>query len=314
MADTKISGLPASTVPLTGSEVLPIVQSGVTKQVSIANVKAIPSATFATLPSASTVSNQIYNVTDVGMNGSNWQSNGTTWLPVNGSSVLLKTNIPFYIAPTGTITVTTGVLTLGTALIGYQFATQMYMYFPAGAWTGSTAGWYYVVMSSTTSGLVYSDTYTTGTPVIPASPTLVTTGAGAYVGVSGTAVMGPNIVIPGNVLLNSSGLRMNLATGNNNSATQKNVGLFINTATNTLGSTATSTGTDYSYGTYTINQGAAAASSLRVFSTTSIAGYQSVVGPINLTNSSTIGFSLKTNAVADWVGLLMGTLVLERLN
>jgi hypothetical protein len=40
MADVKISGLPASTVPLAGTEVLPIVQGGTTKQVSIANVTA----------------------------------------------------------------------------------------------------------------------------------------------------------------------------------------------------------------------------------------------------------------------------------
>lgn len=40
MADVKISGLPASTVPLAGTEVLPIVKSGATKQVSIANVTA----------------------------------------------------------------------------------------------------------------------------------------------------------------------------------------------------------------------------------------------------------------------------------
>lgn len=38
MADTKISALPASTTPLAGSEVLPIVQSGATKQVSVANL------------------------------------------------------------------------------------------------------------------------------------------------------------------------------------------------------------------------------------------------------------------------------------
>ena len=38
MADTKISGLPASTTPLAGTEVLPIVQSGTTKQVSVANL------------------------------------------------------------------------------------------------------------------------------------------------------------------------------------------------------------------------------------------------------------------------------------
>ena len=34
MADVKISGLPASTLPLVGTEVLPIVQSGVTKKVA----------------------------------------------------------------------------------------------------------------------------------------------------------------------------------------------------------------------------------------------------------------------------------------
>ena len=40
MADTKISALPASTTPLAGTEVLPIVQSGVTRQVSVANLTA----------------------------------------------------------------------------------------------------------------------------------------------------------------------------------------------------------------------------------------------------------------------------------
>lgn len=40
MADTKISALPTSTVPLTGTEVLPIVQSGVTKKVSVADLTA----------------------------------------------------------------------------------------------------------------------------------------------------------------------------------------------------------------------------------------------------------------------------------
>ena len=38
MADTKISALPASTTPLAGTEVLPIVQSGATKQVSVNNL------------------------------------------------------------------------------------------------------------------------------------------------------------------------------------------------------------------------------------------------------------------------------------
>lgn len=40
MADVKISQLPASTTPLDGTEVLPIVQSATTKQVSVANLTA----------------------------------------------------------------------------------------------------------------------------------------------------------------------------------------------------------------------------------------------------------------------------------
>lgn len=53
MADVKISGLPAATTPVAGTEVLPIVQSGVTKQVSITNLtsgKTVP-ATGYTLES-----------------------------------------------------------------------------------------------------------------------------------------------------------------------------------------------------------------------------------------------------------------------
>lgn len=48
MADTKISALPASTVPLAGSELVPIVQSGVTEQVSIANLTAGRAIAFTT--------------------------------------------------------------------------------------------------------------------------------------------------------------------------------------------------------------------------------------------------------------------------
>ncbi len=49
MADVKISGLPASTTPLAGTEVLPIVQGGATKQVSIANVTAGRAVSAASL-------------------------------------------------------------------------------------------------------------------------------------------------------------------------------------------------------------------------------------------------------------------------
>ena len=55
MADVKISGLPASTVPLAGTEVLPVVQGGATKQVSIANVTAGRAISASTIQATTTV-------------------------------------------------------------------------------------------------------------------------------------------------------------------------------------------------------------------------------------------------------------------
>jgi len=49
MADVKISALPTASTPLDGTEVLPIVQSATTKQVSIANVTANRAITAASL-------------------------------------------------------------------------------------------------------------------------------------------------------------------------------------------------------------------------------------------------------------------------
>lgn len=56
MADSKISGLPASTTPLAGTEVLPIVQSSTTKQVSISNLTAGRSVSGANfVPTSATI-------------------------------------------------------------------------------------------------------------------------------------------------------------------------------------------------------------------------------------------------------------------
>jgi hypothetical protein len=56
LADVKISALPASSVPLTGTEVLPIVQSSITKQVSVANLTAGRATTASSLVLSGTTS------------------------------------------------------------------------------------------------------------------------------------------------------------------------------------------------------------------------------------------------------------------
>jgi len=69
MADVKISALPASTTPLAGTEVLPIVQSSTTKQVSVANLTAGRAVSALTLTTTGTgantfAGNTIISVTD----------------------------------------------------------------------------------------------------------------------------------------------------------------------------------------------------------------------------------------------------------
>lgn len=84
MANAKISALPSATTPLAGTEVLPIVQGGVTDQVSIANVTAgravsAASLTLTTTPLA------------VGSGGTGITSLGTgiaTWLGTPSSANL----------------------------------------------------------------------------------------------------------------------------------------------------------------------------------------------------------------------------------
>ena len=93
MADLKISQLPAATTPLAGSEVLPIVQSGSTVQVSVDNLTA-GKAVSATTITATTV-----NATTLDTNVA------AAKLTVSGTSVVAggtDTNIDVNVTPKGT--------------------------------------------------------------------------------------------------------------------------------------------------------------------------------------------------------------------
>jgi hypothetical protein len=108
MADTKISALPASTVPLAGTEVLPIVQSSSTKQVSVANLTAGRDIAATSLTTAAV---QATNSGGLALKN----SSGTTQLSVGaggGDNITLSVatnitpaNAAVAISPTGTGTV-----------------------------------------------------------------------------------------------------------------------------------------------------------------------------------------------------------------
>ena len=117
MADSKISALPASTVPLAGTEVLPIVQSSTTKQVSVANLTAGRDIAATSLTTAAV---QATNSGGLALKN----SGGTTQLSLGaggGDNITLSVatnitpaNAAVAISPTGTGTVTINPATAST--------------------------------------------------------------------------------------------------------------------------------------------------------------------------------------------------------
>jgi hypothetical protein len=123
------------------------------------------------------------------------------------SSVLAKSGIPLIIPPTGTMA-NNGAVTLGTALATTY--AQAFMWFAANQIAaGVGAGWYYTVMSSTTVGQVFNNTYSgTGVPVVPASPTaFATTGPGAFTGSTSAQNM-VGITIPAGAVSGTGAVRV----------------------------------------------------------------------------------------------------------
>jgi hypothetical protein len=100
MADVKLSGLPASTVPLSGTEVLPIVQSGVTKKVAVSDLTAgraisttVLTSTVAigTAPFVVTSTTNVANLNASSLNGATFAApgaiGGTTASAITGTTI-----------------------------------------------------------------------------------------------------------------------------------------------------------------------------------------------------------------------------------
>lgn len=127
--------------------------------------------------------------------------------------------IPIIDAPTGSMA-NNGAITLGTALLTTY--ASCYLVLPANAISaGSSAGIYYATMSSTTVGTVFNNTYTSGMPTIPASPTaFATTGPGAFTGnTSADTVL--TISIPAGAMGANGSLRIVSTWAFNNTAGAK---------------------------------------------------------------------------------------------
>lgn len=147
----------------------------------------------------------------------------TAFLSASGGIQRLATcGIPVIDGPTGSMA-NNGAVTLGTALPTTY--ANCYLALPANAISaGSAAGTYFAQMSSTTVGTVFNNLLV-GAPTIPASPTaFVTTGPGAYTGLT-TAVALVTIPVPAAAMGLNGGLRITHYWAVNNTAGAK--GLLV---------------------------------------------------------------------------------------
>lgn len=129
---------------------------------------------------------------------------------ISGQSVIAKSNIPFLIMPgdgaangcqfTGTAGAFTLAATFNTGS-GAMLA-GCYAYLSA-SFGGSElpAGWYWTEFSSDTAGIVYAETYTSGTPRRPATKTPISVNLTGWATATTNEVAGPTgFVLPSNAL------------------------------------------------------------------------------------------------------------------
>ena len=139
MANTKISALPASTIPLAGTEVLPIVQSGATKQVSVAN---LTSGRAVDVLSMSVATNGYpYLNTNAYYVDSGFAAYITGTAKNGFSSINFYTNstLRMQVATTsGNVTLNTGNLVQGTSGNGINFTANT----PKAGMTSQLLNWY----------------------------------------------------------------------------------------------------------------------------------------------------------------------------
>jgi hypothetical protein len=290
--------------------------------VSGAGISA-PSALFANLPAAADNLGNVIRVTDVGgAAGSLWISDGTDWAPVNGECMLLSTVIPFVKPPNGSMAAN-GALTLGKALDFTYSAPASgqggcWMYFAAGqVHSGSAAGWWYTVMSSTTAGTVYNNRYTSGPTNPPAIPAgLSIAGPGAFTADAGTDRSGPTVTLPGNAMGRFGRLRSRTvgsasATGAGSRFHKAFLGGYAfqvttittaNTYSSAIGEVG-NTGYPLTQRGLSYNDGSGLIGN---------AAYTPSTGSTDTTADSTVSIALRNSSGADWLVLHAGDIFLMR--
>ena len=185
MADLKISALPLAST-LTGVELVPVVQSGQTRQTTVADLNRV---------------------------------NGYAQ-----PFTLVSCGIPFVIPSSGTMGDNGALSAIAVVRSAYTSA-YVYIEADVIA-SGVPAGWYYAVFSSTSEATLYNNIYTIGIPSVPSSPTaFVTTGIGAYTRTSSISIAAIQVTISANTLGVNGFIDVSLATSQTNNGNSKSIGV-----------------------------------------------------------------------------------------
>lgn len=129
--------------------------------------------------------------------------------------VVAKSSIPFIWLSSGSVAAN-GAISGITALP--RAYPRAYCYFPANILaTVSAAGWYYCTFSTTTAGVAFLDSYTSGIPTVPASPAAVSDGKGAFTSVTAETA-GQTIAMPALAANDAFTIDMDIECPNNANA------------------------------------------------------------------------------------------------
>ncbi|MGD0634010.1 MAG: hypothetical protein ABSA13_07010 [Beijerinckiaceae bacterium] len=180
-----------------------------------------------------------------------------------------------------------------------------YIYMPAGAISsGSMAGWYYYVASSTTAGTVYNNTYSSGTPTIPSSPAAFsTTGPGAYTQTT-SVVTAYSLTIVGGTLGAADAVQATSSFTLNDSSNNKVFDSYFGSTAYELGGATLTTYKAFTGITGFRNPGSLSSQT----STTTINSYGygydvalPVYGAINTASNQPLFFNIQLTAATDFI-------------
>lgn len=219
---------------------------------------------------------------------------------------LFQTGVPLIMAPT-TTPGSSGTFTLGTAGPTGFWGGSCYLYTPASAWTSpaNTAGWYYGVLTSTTLGTLYTNTYSSGLPFIPGTAALgavVPGSAGTWTGVT-SAQAGLSFTLPANIMGPNGQIIFEFLLGFHASTNNKTV--TIKVGTNTVFSLVEATTGIAAYQGQVIwgNQGNAKAQFCQTVGAPGATSNAQTYTTVDTTTNQTVTVNITNSTATDWVSI-----------